>query len=109
MPPADYGSHPFAPVSSRAIPLTENNLHSLSLDLRLLARASIWTCPSTGRVLQGEINPRIEALRMSILDALWAKQDGHAITQQMVTAVSTARALCLDNQQVLRTLRRAAA
>ena len=89
--------------------MTEGNLHTLSQDLRLLARASIWTCPSTGRVLQGSIDQRIEALRMAILDALWARQDGCAITQQMVAAVSTARALCLDNQQVLRTLRRAAA
>ena len=88
--------------------MTEGNLHTLSQDLRLLARASIWTCPD-GRVLQGSIDARIEALRMTILDALWAKQDGYAITQQMVAAVSTARALCLDNQQVLRTLRRAAA
>jgi hypothetical protein len=89
--------------------MTENNLHSLSIDLRLLARASIWTCPSTGRVLQGSVDRKIEALREVILDALWAKQDGLTITQQMVAAVTTARTLCLDNQQTLRQLRRAAA
>lgn len=89
--------------------MTEGNLTALSQDLRLLARASIWTCPSTGRVLQGEINPQIEALRMTILDALWARQDGLPITQRMLDAVPKAQALRNDNQQVLRQLRRAAA
>lgn len=89
--------------------MTESNLHSLSLDLRLLARATVWTCASTGRVLQGGIDPKIEALRHLVLDALWAKQDGLPITDQHSHAVSLAKQLTLQNQQVLRQLRRAAA
>lgn len=89
--------------------MSEGNLTVLVRDLRLLARASVWTCPTTGRVLQGAIDARIEALRTIILEALWAIQDGLTVTPQHRSAVSKGRALCLDNQQVLRQLRRAAA
>jgi hypothetical protein len=87
--------------------MSESSLYNLSQRLRLLARAGVHL-GRDGRVLCGRIDARVEAIRLNILAALWATQDGRPLAPQHAQAVAEGRQLEQLNRELLLHLRQQA-
>jgi hypothetical protein len=84
--------------------MSEHSLYGLSQRLRLLARAGVHL-GRDGRVLGGSVDQQVEAIRQSVLEALWAIQDGITLSAAQVAAVATGRELERLNAELLRHLK----
>lgn len=85
--------------------MTESQLWHAISDVRLLARQHVRTARD-GRVLSGQVNPVLEAVREAALTALERIQDGVPLTPADELQASYLLAAQGHHREQIRTLRR---
>ncbi len=85
--------------------MSERELHCLSQQLRLLARANVKVS-ADGRRVFGALDQRIEDCRQTVLEALYSLQDHKPLKPCHRTALAYGQEITARNRELITLLRR---